>query len=303
MGKYISIRSGASALPEQSIVHLDHDIINQSGVLDIANDHWEVSEHNPQEMSVDIAVGRGYFKKTTLTYHGYSDAVENVAVSANSSGNPRKDAVVAYIDLGVDLSAIPNADGSEDVLKFAVVAGTPASSPVVPTDNEIQTAIGAGNPFTRLANINVANGASSIVDANIADTRVPCYFELTSGLKDTEMVGSVSGGSKNKVQSITGNGTINLDLSLYNVFEITANGNITLSPINIPASNVIFFQVDIIQDATGNRTVTFFDNILWDDDVEPTETLTANKKDSFMFKKNNNATPTFNGYVLGQNMS
>ena len=120
MANKISIRGGASALVEEQVAHLSHDITLQSGVLDIVNNHWKVAEHNPQNLSVDIAVGRGYFKKTTMTYQGYSEAVNTASIGANNSGNPRIDAIVWYVDLG----ATPNADAS-NVMKTMVVAGTP----------------------------------------------------------------------------------------------------------------------------------------------------------------------------------
>jgi hypothetical protein len=78
---------------------------------------------------------------------------------------------VLYIDLG----ASPNTDIS-NVAKAIAVQGTPAASPVAPLDAAIQTAIGASNPFIRLADVAVANGAVSIVTANILDQRAEVFF-------------------------------------------------------------------------------------------------------------------------------
>jgi hypothetical protein len=215
MAKYISIRQGTSAHPEQSVAHLTHDLIYQTGVVDLTSD-WKVTEHNPQNMSVDIAQGRGFFKKTVMTYHGYSDAVENITINANNSGNPRIDAVVLY----VDLSATPNSDAS-NVLKSIVVQGTPASSPVAPTDNEIQTAIGSGNPFLRLVNVYVANGASSITNANITDTRVPAYLKIPGGIKNCDDI-ILNNNKKIKQKDNSGveRDIVNLDNSNITTFGI-----------------------------------------------------------------------------------
>jgi len=158
-------------------------------VVDLTSD-WKVLENNPQNMTVNISSGRGFFKKTSITYHGYSDSVENISIGANNSGNPRIDAVVLY----VDLTATPNSDAS-NVLKAIVVQGTPASSPVAPTDNEIQTAIGSGNPFLRLANVYVENGASSITNGNITDTRVPAYLKTPGGIYLDGLIKGKSSGS------------------------------------------------------------------------------------------------------------
>jgi hypothetical protein len=58
------------------------------------------------------------------------------------------------------------------VLKFASVAGTPSGSPVVPTVGQIQTAIGAANPYIILAQIAVGISVSTITNPNITDKRV-----------------------------------------------------------------------------------------------------------------------------------
>jgi hypothetical protein len=291
MAKYISIRQGTSAHPEQSVAHLTHDLTYQSGVVDLTSD-WKVSEHNPQNMSIDIAPGRGFFKKTIMTYHGYSDAVENITIGANNSGNPRIDAIVLY----VDLSATPNSDAS-NVLKSIVVQGTPASSPVAPTDNEIQTAIGSGNPFLRLANVSVANGSSVITNADITDTRVAAYLKTPGGIKDQKIINPTTKGGKKEVFDTSGSGNITLDFGSYNVFKITLTGNATLSFTNAEVGQ--FRKIDLIQDGTGGRTVNW-PTIKWPDGVAPVLTQTANKIDSFVIEVT--GTNQYNGYIVGQNL-
>lgn len=60
---------------------------------------------------------------------------------------------------------------------FTAVEGTPAGSPTAPSDNDIQTDLGAGVRWHRLANVAVANGFATIVDANITDTRDRTFIE------------------------------------------------------------------------------------------------------------------------------
>jgi hypothetical protein len=126
-------------------------------------------------MSVDVAAGRAYVLGSDA-YPVRSTDVENKTVTANSSGNPRIDTVVLYIDK----AASPNSDSS-NVAKLMVVAGTAAASPSVPSDSTIQTAVGAGNPFIRLANLAVANGTSSVTSANITDVRTPFKLRVNVG--------------------------------------------------------------------------------------------------------------------------
>jgi hypothetical protein len=293
MAKKVSIRSGATALPEESVAHLTHDLVYQSGVYSLSSDHFKVYENNPQNLSVNVSPGRAYFKKTIITYHGYSDAVENLSISANNSGNPRIDAVVLW----VDLATTPNSDAS-NILKLSVVTGTPASTPVAPSNNEIQTSIGAGNPFVRLANIYVANGASTITNSNITDTRVSAYFKISSDLFDTFLKSVKIGGSYQNIYETSGSGTINLDCQFYNVFRITMTGNITLTLSNMQVGQ--FIQVDLKQDATGSRTCSWFSGISWPDGVEPVLTATPNKTDSFVIKKV--GSNSYLGYIAGQNL-
>ena len=293
MAKYISIRGGAAALLENQVAHLSHDLILQSGVLDIVGNHWKVTEHNPQNMTIDIAAGRGYFKKVSMTYHGFTDATENPAIAANNSGNPRIDAVVFYVDLG----ASPNADAS-NVLKTMVVQGTAAPSPVAPTDNEIQSAVGAGNPFVRIANIAVGNGVSTIVNGNITDARLPCYMKIMSGIKDTELINPTISGAKNSVKAYSGNGTITLDCANYNVFEVTMAGDVTLAVSGMQIGQ--FIQIDAIQDATGSRALAWFSGIAWLSNVVPPQTPTATKRNSYVIKKV--GANSYIGYLAGDDI-
>ncbi len=108
----------------------------------------------------------------------WSDAIENLPVTSNSSGNPRIDVVVAYIDKAVE-DVVNN--NSPDGLVFAIVDGTPAGAPTPPNDATIQAAVGADNPFIKLAQIAVADSFVSIIDANITDIRE--QFSIQSGGK------------------------------------------------------------------------------------------------------------------------
>lgn len=100
-------------------------------------------------------------------YHLFADVAETVTITANTSGNPRIDAIVSYPD--VSGGAPTDNDGAG---KFVAVAGTPAATPSAPTDANIVTALGAGVPYTVHAHVAVANGFTSITNANITDMRV-----------------------------------------------------------------------------------------------------------------------------------
>jgi len=174
---YLSHRDGGKS-SEESMYRLLNKIAGSTNYGIIGSGDLLVSQTSPTPaMTVDIAAGdlvipyQGYF------YYSWVPSVYTLTIAANSSGNARKDAIVAYVDLTVVQSTTSNNPGA---LKFMDVQGTPAGSPVVPSDSNIQIAIGAGNPFHRIANVNVANGASSIVNANITDTRANFILAATA---------------------------------------------------------------------------------------------------------------------------
>jgi hypothetical protein len=258
MAKRISIRGGATALPEESVAHLSVSLIKESGVENLTTD-FIVSENNPQNLSVNVSSGRAFFVKSGMVYHGYSTETVNLSITANSSGNDRIDAVVLY----VDLMTSPNSDAS-NILKYQVVQGTPASSPVAPTDNEIQTAIGAGNPFIRLANVYVANNDTTITNDNITDKRTKSYIK-TMGMKEVEVLKSAFGGNYNKIYEANVSGSVNLDCDTCSVFILTLSGNTTINFTNFKKGQTVHL---IITNASS-YTITWGSMIKWSDDTTP----------------------------------
>lgn len=85
-------------------------------------------------------------------------ASTTVTVSANSTGSTRNDTVC----LKVDLNTAPSADGSNLVSAVILAGASGGALPNAPAD---------GNLYLPLANIAVANGATSIAQANVTDKR------------------------------------------------------------------------------------------------------------------------------------
>ena len=116
-------------------------------------------------MNVSLSAGNGLID-TTLGYARriQSDAAQTIAVSAASSANPRKDAIVAYIDSSVAPST-SYTDNTNNILKFKSVDGTPAAAPSAPSAATIQTSVGAGNPYVVLWYVTVPKNASNLTSA------------------------------------------------------------------------------------------------------------------------------------------
>lgn len=129
-----------------------------------------------------VIVGQGSARISTGTYpssYGYfvgidtttgSPAGESVTITTAPTSNSRIDTIVAYVDLSVTPSSA-TANNPNNMLKVAAVAGTPAASPTAPSNATIQSAIGASNPFIKLANVLVGTNVTSINNGNITDLR------------------------------------------------------------------------------------------------------------------------------------
>lgn len=102
--------------------------------------------------SVNIEVQRGSALVNGRLYE--TDAVVTLTIAANSSGNPRIDTVILRTDFVLQ------------TVRLVVKQGTPAASPTPPTLTQDATIW-----EMPLANIAVANGFSTIVQANITQRR------------------------------------------------------------------------------------------------------------------------------------
>lgn len=194
MATLYTVRSGATQHPEAMLGFLSSRMVTTGGVVSVDSNHFLVAQQSVPDMTVLVNNGYALIPLSDNTYvHPVylTGGDASVTISANSSGNARIDAVILYIDRAASANTT-----ATNVALLTKVTGTPAATPVAPTDAEIATSIGASNPFIRLANVAVANGASSIVTANITDTRKePIY--------DNKIVKSDSGIFRNAI--INGN--------------------------------------------------------------------------------------------------
>lgn len=272
-------RSGASAHPETMLDFLMSRVIEQSGVERLGNSNMLVAEQASPNMSVQINLGNAFIRKSdgSKVYPvRIADANESVNISANGTGNSRIDALVLYVDLG----ASPNSSAT-NVAKLIAVEGTPAGSPTAPTDGDIETAIGASNPYIRLANILVTSGATGIEDADITDTRVRAtkvkaskdYYELTDA------------------------STVDIDFENGTKQFVVLTANRTLGePTNMQAGDELWLK--LTQDAGGGNTVTWWSDIAWANGEEPELSADGDASDIIGIVKK--ADGTYEGGIIWQ---
>jgi hypothetical protein len=128
-----------------------------------------VTQNGTPNMSVNVgsfaAAIPGTENITQGTYFVYNDGTVNKAIAAASGVNPRKDAVIAQV-LDAEYS------GASNLWQIAVVTGTPAASPVLPT-LPVNSLL--------LAEVNVLTSATSITTANITGRQV--YASALGGMQ------------------------------------------------------------------------------------------------------------------------
>jgi hypothetical protein len=133
-------------------------------------------------MSVDVAIGDALVQRSDNTYGhpAWNDAAYNQVIAAADGSNPRRDIIVLYIDYGQTPST-GVANNVNGVVKITSVAGTAAGSPVDPSNVTIQSAVGSGNPFIKLARVRVAAGSTSVTNSVIDDLRLMATAQLQGG--------------------------------------------------------------------------------------------------------------------------
>ena len=179
-----------------------------------------VTQNSPVGMSVIIASGWAAIVGTTQanmgTYVGYNDAATVVAITTANPTNPRIDLVCMTVQDAYYTGA------SNNVI-FQVVAGTPASSPVVPSTPANSIA---------LAQVAVAAGALSITTANITDLRVA----VTTNIPESGDISAVVAGTG--LQGGGTSGSVTLAINTAVTADLTTAQTLTNKTLTSPLINL-----------------------------------------------------------------
>jgi len=184
-----------------------------------------------------------------------------------------------------ELNILDGVTADKDEINFldGSTAGTAVASKALVVDASKDLTLGTGD----ITATDITASNSLITDTLVASTA------------DTPI--TVSNGTVNTPATYTPDaaGTATLDVSNSNIHAITMPaGNITIAISNETVGQV--FLVEITQDGTGSRTVTWFSTIKWSGGSAPTLTTTADKKDTFGFRVT--GADTYDGYIVGQNI-
>jgi hypothetical protein len=185
-------------------------------------------------------------------------------------------------------------------------------------DSDTQTLTNKTLTTPKISQINDANGnpwvlvsatASAVNAVSITNNSTGNAPTITvgGGSSDTNSDLIVSGKGTGKVkisavygalQSDTDGTTITFDMSVSNTHTVTLGGNRTLAVSNVAVGQC--FMINLVQDGTGSRTVTWFSTIKWPGGTTPTLTTTASKTDVFGFQCVSSG--NYLGYIIGQNL-
>jgi hypothetical protein len=165
------------------------------------------------------------------------------------------------------------------------------------TNGNIWLAIGATASAVNYVKItNAATGTGGATIAAEGETNI----DLKISAKGTGKIHHITGVYGDITAYSPGAGaTATLTLNTSNIHTITMPaGNITIALSNEGVGQA--FIINILQDGTGSRTVTWFTTIKWAGGSAPTLTTTASKIDTFGFIVA--SAGNYYGYIVGQNL-
>lgn len=147
------------------------------------------------------------------------------------------------------------------------LAGTDGTTMTFPSTSATIARTDAANTFTGVQTMTSPSFTTPVLGTPTSGTLTNC-----TGYQEIKLATILP-------STATDGATVTFDLSINNKHQVTIAGNRTLALSN--TTNIPVFSINIKQDATGSRTVTWFSGISWVGGTVPTLTTTASKTDSF----------------------
>lgn len=213
-----------------------------------------VKQNSTPNMTVLVEHGSALLNKNTISASiAEIKSDTSVTIDTANTSNPRIDSIVIYEDTSVTIPTVEAnywQDGAGGRFKIVSLPGTAAASPTALSDANIQSAIGAGKPFARLANITVAANSTTIINSNINNSvrnklGVPLNNVnggTTAGVLTTDASGAVSATpvqyieqtATNPQLTVATSGLYRIDASLYGYSGTMADTTFGISIAGTP---------------------------------------------------------------------
>lgn len=210
----------------------------------------KVTENSPLGLSVLIQPGDYKIDTSSgYAYMGWIAGTEAVTITTPDPSNPRIVCIVLYVDKGATTSASP--PNNPGITKLKAVNGTAAGTPVAPNGTAIQSSVGSGNPWIKLADVLVGAGVTQITNSNITDTRT--RIKLSNDVLENSSLAQFVGPLLFPVGSIYTNATNATDpatLLGFGTWTQFAQGRV---PVGIQAGDSDF---DTALETGGTKTVS-----------------------------------------------
>lgn len=170
MGDYAT----GTGMREDMLMQVFNMFLFQAGVF--ASTDFAVTETGTPSMAVTVAAGRCFVLNSSYAvntanstkFWGVLAEEFELAIGANVSGSTRYDIVVVKINTGAAAN-----DYATNVATVEIVVGTPGSGvPATPSN------------CLKIAEVEVASGATSITDSEITDSRV--FIQMKSSESDVD---------------------------------------------------------------------------------------------------------------------
>lgn len=213
-----------------------------------------VKQNSTPNMTVLVEHGSALLNKnTTSASIAEIKADTPVTIDTANTANPRIDSIVIYEDISVTIPTVEASywqDGAGGRFKIVSLPGTAAASPVALSNSSIQSAIGAGKPWTRLANITVPANSTTIINSNITDTRSPLSSILANGSVTYEKLSTPVAFAV--TTSSTSIPVSTFTKILFTVESYDDGNNQTGSTFTVPANGIYQFNAAVVVGGTGS---------------------------------------------------
>jgi hypothetical protein len=188
-----------------------------------------------------------------------ANTLQGLALQYSAASNSNAQFSVTAANNYASILAANNAAGAN------AWANTLAFSTGITATTWANTIGSSGNSYTNY----VGSSANSFANITYAPKISPTF------------TGTITIDANVASQILTDGATINWDVSLGSVATVTLGGNrIIAAPTNLKIGSYI---LHIIQDGSGNRTVTWNSVFKWPAGVAPVLTTTGNRRDLFSF--------------------